>query len=388
MAAPETTQPAGGFSATVLSADAAGLEAYAAFCAGAVYPPPQDPLWADAWLGNAGEEGVVALLSRDGAPALALALEVVRIGPLRIARFPGGQHANGNFPVLHPDALPAEGDRMDAARSLVGAIGSARPQIDMLALERQQKAFRGLPNPLLALPHTVSPNLSLAVDLTGGFDRLLKGGSGRRRRKKNRSQTRKMEAAGGYRRFAATSPREVDELLDLFFALKRARLARMGISDLFGAPHVQASFRRLFHAALGKSGCPFVLHALEVGGKVRAITGSSRTEDAIICEFSTFAEDELAHASPGDFLFFENIAEASAEGMSLYDFSVGDEPYKRLWCDVETRHADVFMGLTARGRALANASFAVTRMKRFVKQNPVMARLARRARKMSAQSES
>ena len=375
------------YSARILPADADGLAAYAEFCAALVHSPAQSPLWASAWLEGTGEDAVIALLHRDGLPVLGLALEVVRSAPFRFARFAGGQHANGNFPALHPEGAPDPGSDTAAIQSLMAAIRAARPDIDMLALERQQKIFQGLSNPMLVLPHTASPNVSLAVDLTAGFDALFEGGSGRRRRKRHRYQARRMEDAGGYRRFAVTSPAEVDEILDLFFALKRARLARMGIPDLFGASRVQASFRRLFNAALGEPAPPFILHALEVGGKVRAITGSSRTKERIICEFSTFSEDELSHLSPGDFLFYENIAEACAEGLAVYDFSIGDEPYKRIWCDIETRHVDVFVGLTAKGRMLAAANFALAAAKRMIKQHSVTARLLRKARRMSASPE-
>jgi len=375
------------YSARVLPADTDGLSAYAAFSAGSIYSPPQSPLWASAWLEGTGEDSLIALLHRNGVPVLGLALEVVNAGPFRYARFAGGQHANGNFPALHPDSAADAGTDAEAIQSLMTAIRHARPDIDMLALERQQKAFQGFSNPVLVLPHTTSPNVSLAVDLAAGFDALFKGGSGRRRRKRHRSQIRKMEAAGGYRRFAAASAAEINELLDLFFALKRTRLTRMGIPDLFGAPRVQESFRRLFHAALCEPRPPFILHGLEVDGKVRAITGSSRTREGVICEFSTFSEDELSHASPGDFLFHENIAEACAEGLSVYDFSVGDEPYKRIWCDVETTHVDVFVGLTAKGRMLAAANFALAAAKRLIKQHSSTARLLRRARRISASAE-
>ena len=370
-----------GWSARVLPADEAGLKAYEAFCAGACWAPPQSPLWAKAWLYDADENGVIALLFRDGAPAMALALEVVRKGFVRVARFAGGSHANGNFPALHPSAGPERGDP-SAVRSLLQGVRAARPDIDMLALERQMESLGNHPNPLLTLPHTQSPNLALAADLTGGFDRLLSRSSKDRRRKKYRSQLRKFEAAGGYRRFEASSAAEVDNLLDLFFRFKGERLKRMGVADTFASPHVRESFRRLFRAALDTQPSPFALHALEVGGKIRAITGSSRSGDRIICEFGAFAEDELTKVAPGDFLSYQNIAEACAEGVALYDFGVGDEPYKRAWCDIEIRHADVFVGLTRRGRALAMTNFAKTAAKRMVKQNPTLARIARRARQV------
>ncbi|WP_011580497.1 GNAT family N-acetyltransferase [Chelativorans oligotrophicus] len=372
----------GGYSARILVAEEEALEAYRSACQGAVFAPPQSPLWARAWLRGQGRNGLIALIQRRGAPALALALEVVAIGPLRIARFAGGRHANGNFPAVNPNAFADGADQAAAVRALIGALQSGRPEIDMLAFERQREAFQQCANPLLAFPHSASPNLSLAVDLSEGFDKLL-----RDKRRRRRRQLRQMEAAGGYRRLTAASKEEVEEVLELLFAWKSVRLNRMGVHDIFGSDQVRASFRRLFVSALEEPQPSFFLHALEVGGKIRAITCSSRTAESIICEISTFCEDELAYASPGDFLFYENIAEAAAEGLAFYDFGVGDELYKRLWCDVETRHADVFIGLTPLGRAAAQANFAVAGVKRAIKQNPTLAKLARRARQMSAKSQ-
>jgi CelD/BcsL family acetyltransferase involved in cellulose biosynthesis len=377
---------AGAFvSAEVLPGGPAGLEAYRSFCSNACFAPPQSPLWAEAWLSGDGRDGLVAILRRAGVPAMAIALEIVAQGPLRFARFPGGQHANGNFPALHA-SWSGTAEHEAGVRALLVAIRRARPRIDMLSLERQQRSFQGRTNPMFVLPHTASPNLSLAADLSGGMDKILDGSGGATKQKRHRKQARKLEAAGGCRRFAATSENEVDALLDLFFSLKRARLARIGVPDIFGPARVRESFRRLFLSALKEPEPPFVLHALEAGGKVRAITGSSRTADAIICEFSTFAEDELAAASPGEFLFYENIAEACGENLSLYDFSVGDEPYKRAWCDVETTHFDAFVGLTPQGRLAAAGSFALAAMKRLIKQNAMTAGIAKKARQFSAVS--
>src|SRR5690606_16977730 len=128
-----------------------------------------------------------------------------------------------------------------------------------------------------------------------------------------------------------------------------------GIADVFGAAAIQTAFRALFKASLGEKRPRFVLHALEVGGRIRAVTGSSTCGARIVCEFGAIAEDELAHASPGDYLFFDNIAEACAEGFAVYDFSVGDEPYKRLWCDMEIAQFDTCLPMTTKGRALVSA---------------------------------
>ncbi|TIU15883.1 MAG: GNAT family N-acetyltransferase, partial [Mesorhizobium sp.] len=125
----------------------------------------------------------------------------------------------------------------------------------------------------------------------------------------------------------------------------------------------------------------FVLHGLEVAGKLRAVTGSSRSGKRLICEFGAIADDDLAHASPGDFLFFDNIEEACERGFDVYDFSVGDEPYKRLWCDIETQHFEVLIPLTMKGRALVFVLRQGARLKTFVKNSPTIWKLTKMLRR-------
>ena len=357
------------------------LAAYIELAKGGVSAPAQSALWIEEWVANTSPDGFVAMLEADGRPVYALALEVVRSGPFRIARFMSGRHANGNFPAADPAFLAAGGFNAEA---ILSAIRRARPDVDALVLERLLPDLDGLANPLLALPHFPSPNLSLAVSLEGGFEALLSRVSGKRKRKKHRSQTRKFEAAGGFRRIEASTQEEVLRLLDAFFAMKEFRFRKMGIANVFGDEGVQTFFRSLFIDALRESPPPFVLHALEVGGTLRAVTGSSLSAKRLVCEFGAIAEDDLGHASPGDFLFFENIGEACRQGLDVFDFSVGDEPYKRLWCDIETRHFDVVAPLTAKGALLARSLRPKAGVKAWIKNSPTVWRLTKLLRKKAA----
>jgi CelD/BcsL family acetyltransferase involved in cellulose biosynthesis len=348
--------------------DGAGaLVAYRDHCRTALFAPPQNPLWVECWARHCNDDVIVALLARDGRTVLALALEIVTEGGVVTARFVGGSHANGNFPAISAHLDPAIA--VAELTLLTDAIIRARPDIDLIRLERLVDDFEGVVNPLRLLPGLQSPNPSLAVNLSGGFDTVLSRASAKRKKKKHRYQTRKFEAAGGMRRFRATTGAETGRILDDFFAMKALRFATMGIRDVFADPGVPAFFRDLFASALEEARPSFVLDALEVGGKLRAITGNSLTLSSLVCEFGAIAEDELAFASPGEFLFFESIRDACAEGFAVYDFSVGDEPYKRLWCDLETRQTDVMLPFGAKGHAARLLIATTARAKRFVKSN-------------------
>lgn len=364
---------------TVLFSEHAS-EAYSVFCAHALQAPPQGALWTESWARPGNFGCFTAILEREGRPVLALALEIVRTGPFRVARWVGGNHANGNFPVLANGAghLPYE-----ALKGLAHEIHHALPDIDLLTLERQIPAVDGIANPLLALPHRPSPNIALATDLSGGFEALLSRVNGKRKRKKYRSQLRKFEEAGGFRRFRAKTAIEVETLFSAFLEMKRQRFAAQGIADVFAPTTVQTAFRTLFNRALESPSPTFFLHGLEVGGIIRAVSGSSLAGRRLICDFCAFADDDLAATSPGDFLFFENIREACEEGFEIYDFSVGEERYKRAWCDIETTQFDVFLPLTPKGRVLAYGRSALSDAKRMVKNNPALWTLAKKLRASS-----
>lgn len=369
------------FSAGPLSAGL--METYARLVASAPAGPAQRPEWLAAWSRDVNPDCILAMAHKGEDLVLAVPLEIVREGPFRIARAPGGSHANGNFFAASPafDQAPDAAGRLRAA---FRAVAAARPDIDLIVLERLSLRLDGADNPLAALPHADSPNVALAADLAGGFEALVDRMSGKRKRKKYRSQLRKFEAAGGYRCLRAETPEEVTRLLSALYAMKEERFRKMGIADVFGPAEIKTFFGDLFTAALKEPEPRFFLSGLEVGGKLRAVAGYSRTAGRIICDFTSFAEDELYVASPGEFLFFHDIEQACASAVRIFDFSVGDETYKRAWCEIETRQFDVLVPLTAKGHAAAAIRRTKARAKNFVKNNPAVWRLARMVRARNA----
>ena len=367
---------------SVSAASGDALAAYADLCGGGCVSSPQSTGWIREWLTHARPDGLVAILRSGGKPVYGLALEIVRSGPFRVARFMSGRHANGNFPPADPAFAAAAGP--PDMQAIAAAIRAARPDIDLLALERLLPDLDGTPNPLVMLSHYASPNVALAVDLDGGFEAVLARAGGKRKSKKHRSQTRKFEAAGGFRRIEAKTPEETARLLDAFFAMKELRFRKVGIANVFGDPEIRAFLNGLFSGALGQNPPAFVLHAIEVNGILRAVTGSSRSARRLTCEFGAIAEDDLAHTSPGEFLFFDSIGEACEQGLAVYDFGIGDEPYKRTWCDIETRHVEVVVPLTAKGQILALQLRLDARLRAFVKSSPLIWNITKLVRKRAA----
>ncbi|MEP9374119.1 GNAT family N-acetyltransferase [Mesorhizobium sp. KR1-2] len=374
--------PAGALEVRVSAATPAALAAYAQACADGLFAPAQSALWVESWVSEARPDGLIVKAAEDGRTVFALALEITRVGPFRVARFMGGTHAIGNF----APALPGWcGTRSSAGiAEIVAAIRAARPDLDALLLQRLALDLDGVKNPLLALPHVPSPNIALAVDLRAGFDAVLERTSAKRKRKKHRAQTRKFEAAGGFRRIVADTPEETRRLFDAFLAMKEQRFRVAGVTNVFAEAEIRAFFHALFAGSLRDGSQGFTLEGLEVGGKLRAITGTSRCGKRLICEFGGISDDELAAASPGEFLFYENIESACDDGFEIYDFSVGDEPYKRLWCNIEIRQADALVPLSVKGHGFAAAMRLTSSLKAFIKNSPLVWKIVKALRKRAA----
>ena len=290
------------------------LEIYAAACTESLHAPAQSPLWVEKLEQQHRQKSARRNLDARQDKQFSPWRWTLRAGvPFTIARFIGGSHANGNFPALGSN--PTSALTKNAAHLLTAGIKRARPDIDLLALERQLPALGGVDNPLAALPRRESPNIALAADLSGGFEAVLGRVNAKRKRKKHRSQLNKFEAAGGFRRIKANTPEQVEWLLSAFFDMKAERFLQAGITDVFAPKAVRAALTGIFTRALEEEHPSFVLHGLEVGGKLRAVTGASRFDGRIVCDFCAFADDELSVASPGEFLFFENILEACETGI-------------------------------------------------------------------------
>ena len=75
-----------------------------------------------------------------------------------------------------------------------------------------------------------------------------------------------------------------------------------------------------------------------------------------------------------------SCATPSSSGCREFDFTIGDEPYKRDWCDAELKLYDHRSAVTLRGWLAALPSIGFTYVKRVIKQTPFLWRLFVKAR--------
>ena len=324
----------------------------------------QSALWTRLWQQHVNSDCLVLALYIDSSPTLLLPLEIIKQKQQVIARFAGGSHANCNFPVLFP-AL-ANKIAPEHITALIACLKAARPDIALLSLTRQMENWLGFSNPLLSLRHQLNPNPALTASLPDNFDSVLERSNASRKRKKHRQHARRYEEAGAWCIYTADTPEENTAAYDAFFTMKSQRFANQGIANSFAGDALTGFFRNLFAATENDGARQYRLHVLEVADKPRAVIGCSYWQSpettsvpvkrGLTVEFGAFADDELVTASPGDFLFYEAILTAIHEGLDYFSFGIGEEKYKRDWCDIEQALYDSHIALTFGGRLSATAN--------------------------------
>lgn len=338
--------------------------------------------WCMAWV-SAFRRPLAILRGRCGGhTAFILPVEIVATRGTRIAKFIGADHSNINTGLVS-DAFAEDGNSMDGDRLAARLRTALAGKADLLLLQNIPLEWRGRRNMLAGLPLVQNQNHAYQLPFLENFEKTLQQLNAKSRRKKFRVQSRRLEAIGGFDYIAPDTLPEQHELLDMFFRLKSARFASLGLPDVFSDAETKAFLHGLIDKRDGDGFC-LQMHGLrlkgEYEGRIAALSGISRKGDHVICQFGAIDEELAADASPGEFLFWQMISGLHGKGVALFDFGLGDQTYKRSWAPVETDHYDVVLPISGIGIAAGTAHRAITRGKAFIKARPGLYRFAQNIR--------
>lgn len=339
--------------------------------------------WCHAWAQTHGNALAIVEGRLDGELAFLLPLEIERRYLLRRATFIASSFTNFNSGLFSAAFRnrSAGGSDLKLAPLLLDAL---RPHADLLCLNNVPLDWRGERHPLAALPQVRNQNASFQLKLAATMEETIAPLNAKSRRKKYRTQVRKLEAAGGFDHIRPVTHDEQQALLECFFEQKAARFANSGLPDAFHEAETQAFFHMLLECDKGSSDVALELHAIrlkgEHDGKISAIAGLSRKGDHVICQFGSIDDSLMPEASPGELLFWLVIERSVLTGATLFDFGIGDQDYKRRWCTEKTVHHDILLPLGSAGRIAAVAHRNRTKLKTLIKANPRLYALIQRLR--------
>jgi len=325
---------------------------------------------------------IVVARDANGAPLFIVPLAVCRSGFTRELTWLGSDLCDYNAPIFAKDAL----ERLDHAefavvwQNIVELLRrEPRCRYDLARLEKMPPSIGTHRNPMLALPTSLNPSGSYVTPLFGTWDEFYKAKRSSETRKKERKQLRRLGELGDVRFVAVGDKPEIARTIETLMQQKSKAFARMGVEDLFARPGYRAFWLDVASALHG------IVHVsrLDVGPTVAATSLGLTHRGCYYLVLSSYHDGEVMRFGPGRAHLHELLRHAIEHGIRDFDFTIGDEPYKRDWADIEVRLHDHLQAATPRGAVVVAMISAFRRTKRLIKTTPALWRTYSKAREIA-----
>ncbi len=334
--------------------------------------------WLATWQRHIGtRDGVqpAIVVGRDGAGAILflLPLSVCAAGLVRELTWLGSELCDYNAPLL----APTFSTRIDRARfsALWGDIThslQAHPRLryDVIAFAKMPETVGAQQNPMRYLGGTINPSGAYLTHLTGEWEAFYTGKRSSATRRRDRTKRKKMSECGEIKFVNPASDSEILSSLDTLMAQKARSFARMGVGNLFAKPGHTDFYRALATDPATRH----VVHVsrLDVGATAAAVNLALIHHDRYYHLLASYTDCDLSRFGPGAAHLHDLMHYAIDRGCRIFDFTIGDERYKRDWCDTEIKLYDYIAPATWRGALVAMPMLAAQRIKRWIKQTPAV----------------
>lgn len=338
--------------------------------------------WLSTWHRHIGaREGVkpaIVIGRQDGAILFILPLALAP-GRLRRVTWFGAFLSNSSAPLLARD-FP---QRVGVAQFL--ALWREIEQLlrqhlhhDLIDLDKIPEKVGGQANPMLALELTPHANDAYLVHLTGTWDEFYAAKRSASWRKTDGKKRRRLAKQGDINFTTATERADIERTIDALIAQKKSSYASLGVANMFEWP----GYRDFFVDMASDPRRHELVHvsSVSVGSTIVAASFGLTLHGNYDYVLAGYAMGEYEGSSPGTIHLQELMRTFIERGFTTFDFNIGDEPYKREWCDTETKFYDFVSPVTAMGWAAATMSHVSRVAKRFIKRNPSIWPIIRKAR--------
>ena len=316
----------------------------------------------------------IAIISFGARPAALLPLLVTSRWGIRMAEFIGAASSNASWMIIDPAFSQRLG--RSVLEAVFAAIGTATGA-DLVTIYGQRAEWQGVVNPLLAFPHQPGPDHFYGGPL--GTERL----SANRLRNIMRGRRRLAETMGPVRLEQATTPEEIDVYHAAFLRQRGARFADMGVGNVFAEDWFIRFFKSAACQSLAMERPILRFHALLAGDEILATAcGTYCGTHYSHYINSTTTEGPAVKYSLIGILLHELVEELRHEGITSFDIGLGDFAYKELWAEKQTAY-DGAIALSGKGRLAAPVLLGLRRLKRTIKQDPRLFKLAKRLRALA-----
>ena len=312
---------------------------------------------------------VTVRLRETGRPVMFLPLCIWRKAGVRVIEFADFGITDYNLPIVAPDFKPGAAEM----QALWTEIRRRLPAADIVRFTKVPETMAGQSIPLAQLGWLSRMDLRFwTVPLPNTRAQYDAAAVKPKDRKEQRRKRRNLEDKLGSLSFVvASTEAEAREIFQALTEHRRGRFKALGWHDILE----QGAFRRFYEAvAFDNPGRIVALAALKAADKPVASLYGLTFNGSFLLLMHSF-EADLERLSPGVVALNEMITAAIESGTRSFDFTIGNEGYKRQFGVQAGVLYEGLHPLTVKGRVLIEALEAAKRMK--TSSSPRMALLRR-----------
>ena len=334
--------------------------------------------WLATWQRHIGaRNGVLPaiVVARDGEGTILflLPLAVRPAGFARELTWLGSELCDYNAPLL----AATFSTRIDAKRFMALWENIARclqdnPRLhyDSIILTKMPETVGAQQNPMRHLGGTINASGAYLTHLTGDWETFYTAKRSSATRRHDRSKRRRLAEFGEVKFVNPAGDSETLRTLDALMAQKARWFAHMGVANLFAKP----GYAEFYRALATDPATRHLVHVsrLDVGATAAAVNFGLTYRDCYYHMLASYDDGEVSRFGPGAAHLLDLLHLAIDREFRIFDFTIGDERYKRDWCDTELKLYDFIAPATWRGALVAMPMLAAQRLKRRIKQTPVV----------------
>jgi CelD/BcsL family acetyltransferase involved in cellulose biosynthesis len=223
---------------------------------------------------------------------------------------------------------------------------------------------------MLSLGVTLNPSGAHLTHLAGNWETFYAAKRSSNTRRRDRTKRKRLSDIGEVRLVNPESADDIVSALDLLMDQKARQFVHMGVGNLF----VRPGHAEFYRALASEPATRHLVHVsrLDVGATTAAVNLGLTWRDCYYHLLTSYDDGELSRFGPGAAHLHDLLHLAIDRGFKTFDFTIGDERYKRDWCDSEIKLHDHISAATWRGALIAMPRLAGQRLKRWIKQTPVL----------------
>lgn len=292
-----------------------------------------------------GIEPAVVVVSDSRRPLALFPFGIRKTGGVRVLEFLGGVQSDYNAPLI-VSAVSTP----DQFRVLWDKVLDKLPVHDVRYFARMPQQLGGSRNPFLDIASSFCEGFAYTAALPDSWDEF-RHGLPAKFQKDNARMIRRLSEMGQFEFVVAKTASEFSDIVEAMFAQKERRYKETGARNILADINTRAFYRELGESVSGD--VKVHLSALMLNGEILATHLGAFDQNRFYYLFPTFAGEAWAKFSPGRLLLENLVQWAIANRLQTFDFTIGGEAYKEIWCDSEMPLYRVVEPLTFRGQIFA-----------------------------------